>query len=314
MRNFLEVDDLSCDELSVVMSMASAPPGSLGAPLTGCGVALVFEKPSARTRSSSELAVVALGGHPVYVQGLEVGIDRRETAEDVARTLACYHSVICARVDDHQVLVRMVDALADAGVDVPVVNLLSDLAHPCQALADLLTMRQVFGDLGGRTIAYVGDANNVWRSLALGAAMTGVRVRTASPDGYGPDADDVERVVRLGGDIEVTDEPAEAAAGADVLYTDVWTSMGQEEEAEMRRKAFVGFAIDDELLGRASPDAIVLHCLPAHRGEEITASVIDGPRSRVWQQAENRMHAMRGLLAWVAGATGRARDASGPPR
>jgi len=145
----------------------------------------------------------------------------------------------------------------------------------------------------------VGDANNVWRSLSLAAAMMGVRVRTASPEGYGPDADDLERVVRLGGEVEVTDDPAEAAAGADALYTDVWTSMGQEDEAQARRKAFTGFGIDDELLERASPDAIVLHCLPAHRGEEISASVVDGPSSRVWQQAANRMHAMRGLLAWL---------------
>jgi ornithine carbamoyltransferase len=304
MRSFLEVDDLSCDELEEVISLASVPPARLGGAMSGRGAALVFEKPSARTRNSTELAVVALGGHPVYVQGAEVGIDVRETAEDVARTLACYHAVICARVIDHEVLVRMAGALSSAGVEVPVVNLLSDLSHPCQALADLLTLHQVFGDLGGRTIAYVGDANNVWRSLSLAASMAGVRVRTASPEGYGPDADDLERVVRLGGDIEVTDDPAEAAAGADALYTDVWTSMGQEDEVETRRKAFDGFTIDEELLARASPNAVVLHCLPAHRGEEISASVIDGPHSRVWQQAENRMHAMRGLLAWLLSAGG----------
>ncbi len=310
MHNFLEVDDLSCDELEDVISLSSVPPAELHGALSGRGVALVFEKPSARTRSSSELAVVALGGHPVYVQDSEVGIDVRETAEDVARTLACYHAVICARVGDHEKLVRMANALSAAGVAVPVVNLLSELAHPCQALADLLTLRQVFGDLGGRTIAYIGDANNVWRSLSLAASMAGVRVRIASPEGYGPDADDVERVVRLGGEIEVTDHPAEAAAGADVLYTDVWTSMGQEDEGELRRKAFAGFTIDEDLLNRASPDAVVLHCLPAHRGEEISASVIDGPRSRVWQQAANRMHAMRGLLAWIVRASDRESAAS----
>lgn len=305
MPNLLEIDDLSCEELENVLARASLPSGELDQVLSGKGVALVFEKPSARTRNSSELAVAALGGHPVYVQGVEVGIDVRETAEDVARTLACYHSVICARVMDHQVLVRMVDALSEAGVDVPVVNLLSDLAHPCQALADLLTIRDVFGDLGGRTVAYIGDANNVWRSLSLGSAMVGVRMRIASPQGYGPNADDVERIVRLGGEIEVTDDPAEAASGADVLYTDVWTSMGQEEEVDARRRAFEGFSVDDELLGRADPEAIVLHCLPAHRGEEIAASVIDGPKSRVWLQAENRMHSMRGLLSWIAGERSR---------
>jgi len=311
MHNFLEIDDLSCDELEEVISLSTAPPAELDGALSGRGVALVFEKPSVRTRSSTELAVFALGGHPVYVQGAEVGIDVRETAEDAARTLACYHAVICARVVDHERLVRMTKALSVAGVAVPVVNLLSDLAHPCQALADILTLRQVFGDLGGRTIAYIGDANNVWRSLSLVASMAGVRVRTASPEGYGPDADDLERVVRLGGDIEVTDHPAEAAAGADVLYTDVWTSMGQEDEVEMRRKAFAGFTVDEDLLSRASPDAVVLHCLPAHRGEEISASVIDGPRSRVWQQAANRMHAMRGLLAWVVRAVDRESTTAG---
>jgi ornithine carbamoyltransferase len=297
-RNFLEIDDLSCDELDEVLTLAAepVPPAPV---LSGRGAALLFEKPSARTRSSTELAVVALGGHPVYIQGLEVGIDTRESAEDVARTLACYHAVICARVLDHDVLVRMAAAL-DTG-DVPVVNLLSDRAHPCQVIADLLTLRQTFGDLGGRTLAYVGDTNNVWRSLALGAAMAGMAFRTAAPDGYGPDPDDLARVARLGGEIEVTTDPAEAVAGADAVYTDVWTSMGQEEEAVLRRKAFSGFTVDDELMAGAAPDAVVLHCLPAHRGEEIAASVIDGPRSRVWPQAANRMPAVRGVLSWLMG-------------
>jgi ornithine carbamoyltransferase len=332
-RHFLEVDDLACDELEDVLTRASLPAPSAPQVLAGRGAALVFEKPSARTRSSTELAVVALGGFPVYIQGPEVGIDQRETAEDVARTLACYHAVICARVIDHEVLARMANALdssvpAGGGAGgggpggggggpgggppaVPVVNLLSGRAHPCQALADLLTMRQVFGDVGGRTIAYIGDANNVWRSLALAAAMTGVRVRTASPDGYGPDADDVAHVARLGGEVEVTADPIEAATGADVLYSDVWTSMGQEEEAVLRRKAFAGYSIDVELLARAAPDAVVMHCLPAHRGEEISAEVLEGPRSVVWRQAANRMHAMRGLLAFLLEASGGAPNVPG---
>jgi ornithine carbamoyltransferase len=307
-RHFLEVDDLSCDELDQVLALAAAPAERTAPVLAGRGAALVFEKPSARTRSSTELAVVALGGHPVYVQGFELGIDSREQAEYVARTLACYHAAICARVEDHDVLVRMAAALDDAAGDgrpggsaVPVVNLLSDRAHPCQALADLLTLRQIFGDLGGRTLAYVGDANNMWSSLALATAMAGMHLRTAAPDGYGPDDDELERVARLGGDVEVTEDPAEAVSGADVVYTDVWTSMGQEAEAEVRRTAFSGFTVDEELLVRAAPEAVVLHCLPAHRGEEISAAVLDGPRSRVWQQATNRMHAMRGLLAWLLG-------------
>ena len=297
-RHFLDVDDLSCDELEAVLRLSTRPTAESRAVFGGRSAALVFEKPSARTRSSTELAVHALGGHPVYIQGPEVGIDRRESAEDVARTLACYHAVVCARVLDHDVLVRMAAAL-DGGWTVPVVNLLSDFAHPCQALADVLTLREVFGDTAGRTVAYIGDANNVWRSLALAAAMTDIRLRTASPEGYEPDGDDIARVQRLGGDVDVTADPDEAATGADALYTDVWTSMGQEDEAELRRKAFAGFTIDDDMVARAAPDAVVLHCLPAHRGEEITASVLEGPRSVVWRQAANRMHAVRGLLAWV---------------
>ena len=321
-RHVLDVDDLSCGELEEVLALAAAPAGTPGDVLGGRGVALVFEKPSARTRSSTELAVVALGGHPVYVQGGEVGIDVRETAEDVARTLACYHAAICARVLDHETLVRM-SAAVDAGgglrwpgpddgigtAAVPVVNLLSDVAHPCQAVADLLTLRQLLGDLGGRTLCYVGDANNVWRSLAKAAAMVGMRMRTASPEGYGPGPEDLVALGRLGADIEVGDDPVEAATGADALYTDVWTSMGQEEEAALRRAAFGGFGIDDRLLAAAAPGAAVLHCLPARRGEEITAEVLESPRSAVWRQAANRMHAMRGLLGWLLGPGGGAGEA-----
>jgi ornithine carbamoyltransferase len=307
-RHVLEVDDLGPDGLDAVLALAERDPAALPRSLEGKGVALVFEKPSARTRNSSELAVVALGGHPVYIQGAEVGIDTRETAEDVARTLACYHRVLCARVMDHTTLERMAEALDAAHVPVPVVNLLSDRAHPCQALADLLTLRQRFGADGARDrpVAYVGDANNVWRSLALAASMAGIPTRVASPDGYGPSDEDVARVRSFGGALMVTDDPAEAADGAGALYTDVWTSMGQEDEAAARTAAFAGFCVDEALVARAAPDALVLHCLPAHRGEEISAGVVDGPRSVVWQQAANRMHAMRGLLAWVTvqGASG----------
>ena len=311
-RHFLDVDDLSCEELDTVLSLAARPVSGLPPVLAGHGAALVFQKPSARTRSSTELAVVALGGHPVYIQGAEVGIDVREPAEDVARTLAAFHRVVCARVLDHDVLVRMAGAL-DAqpgpgrGRPAPVVNLLSDRAHPCQAVADVLTLQQEFGDVAGRTLAYVGDANNVWRSLAQAAAMTGIRLRTASPEGYGPDGDDLARVARLGGDLEVTADPDEAVAGADAVYTDVWTSMGDEDEADVRRKAFAGYSVDEELVGRAAPHAVVLHCLPARRGEEISAAVLEGPHSVVWRQAANRMHAMCGVLAWLLGP-----DVAGP--
>jgi ornithine carbamoyltransferase len=278
-KDLLDVDNLTADELTAVLDLAEQP--SPPPVLAGRGVALLFEKPSARTRHSSELAVVQLGGHPVTARGEEVGLDMRETTEDVARTLACYHAAIAARVFDHSKLERMAGA-----VDVPVINLLSDRAHPCQALADLLTIRQVLGPLAGRTIAYVGDGNNVARSLAVAGALAGAEVRIASPPGY----------ELAGTSAEVTNDPVAAVKGADVVYTDVWASMGQEEEAAARRQTFAGFTIDGALMEHAAPGAIFLHCLPAHRGEEVTADVLEGPRSQIWRQAENRMHAFRGLL------------------
>jgi ornithine carbamoyltransferase len=304
-RHVLDIDDLGAEGLAAALALAAVDPGRLPKVLEGQGVAMVFEKSSNRTRNSTEMATVALGGHPVYIQGQEVGLDVRETAADVARTLACYHAVLCARVMDHGSLVRMADALDDAGVEVPVINLLSDLAHPCQALADLLTLRQIFGAeadaLPGRRLAYIGDANNVWRSLALASSMAGLPTAVASPVGFGPTDADVELVRSFGGELQVTTDPSEAVAGADAVYTDVWTSMGQEAEAAARLEAFHGFQVNEELMKGAKEGAVVLHCLPAHRGEEISAGVVDGPQSVVWQQAANRMHAMRGLLAWVRG-------------
>ncbi len=302
-RHLLDMDDLGSGGLSSVLDLAERAPGELPRVLDGRGVAMLFEKPSNRTRNSTEMGAVALGGHPVYIQGSEVGLGTRESAADVARTLACYHSVLCARVFDHATLVTMADTLDDAGVAMPVVNLLSDRAHPCQAIADVLTLRQVFGadSLAGRTVAYVGDANNVWRSLAIACAMCGVASRLASPEGYGPSPGDVAAIEALGGRLSVSTDPAEAVVGVDAVYTDVWISMGQEQESEARRSAFAGFTVDDRLVSMAADHAVVLHCLPVHRGEEISAAVVDGPRSVVWRQAANRMHAMRGLLAWVSG-------------
>jgi ornithine carbamoyltransferase len=216
--------------------------------------------------------------------------------EDVARTLACYCSVIAARVFDHATL----EAMA-AVVDVPVVNLLSDRAHPCQALADLLTIRELFGELDGRRVAYVGDGNNVAASLAFAAALSGVELVVASPSGYELDDDVVERARNLGGVIDLVADPHEAVRDVDVVYTDVWTSMGQEDEAAQRRAAFAGYQVDADLMAAAGPGARLLHCLPAHRGEEVAAEVIDGPASAVWQQAENRMHSVRALLATLVG-------------
>ena len=292
MRHFLEVDDLSAGELEEVLDLASAPdPPRV---LTGKGMALIFEKPSARTRNSMEMAVVALGGHPLYIQPSEIGLDTRETVEDVTRTLACYHSAIGARVFAHSMVERM------AAVDVvPIVNMLSDDGHPLQALADLLTIRRELGTLADRSLAYVGDSNNVARSLVLAAGMAGMNVRVASPAGYQFDETTFDRLRTLGAEPLITDRPIEAVAGADVVYTDVWTSMGQEAEGDHRLRAFEGFQVDERLLGAARHGAVFLHCLPAHRGEEVTADVVDGPQSRVWVQAANRMHAARGLLVWL---------------
>jgi ornithine carbamoyltransferase len=280
-RHLLDVDDLSPEELRAVLDRAERP--SPAPVLAGLGVALLFEKPSNRTRNSMEMAVVQLGGHPISLRGDEVGFDIRESVEDVARTLSCYHAVIAARVFEHSKVSRLA-----AGATVPVVNLLSDEAHPCQALADLLTMRQRFGSLADLTVAWVGDGNNVCRSLLLGAERAGLEMRVAAPSGYEPDVP-----------ARVTNDPVEAVKEAHVVCTDVWASMGQEDEAAARQRAFAGFTVTPQLMQQARPDAIFLHCLPAHRGEEVAAEVIDGPQSAVWQQAENRLHAQRGLLLWL---------------
>jgi len=294
-RRFLEIDDLTPGQFAGLLDHAATwkrKPESVPRALDGRAVALLFEKPSARTRVSTELAVHSLGGYAVVLRGEEVGLDERESAEDVARTLAGYCSAIAARVHDHAVLEAMIVA-----VDIPVVNLLSDRAHPCQALADFLTLREHFGTLEGRRITYVGDGNNVATSLAFGAALAGSEITVASPPGYELDEDVIDRVRNLGGALELSNDPHDAVQAADVVYTDVWTSMGQEAETEMRRAAFQGFCVDSSLMAAAGPDAVFLHCLPAHRGEEVTSEVIDGPASLVWEQAANRMHAVRSLLA-----------------
>lgn len=293
-KDVLSISDLSSVEIGEILKLAKAPISSR--PLVGLGAALVFEHPSARTRNATELAVFQLGGHPVTIRGDEVGFDRRETVEDVARTLGSYHAVIAARVAKHSTLERMSAALRGSGFSVPVINLLSDREHPTQALADLLTIEQHFGRLEGLHVAFIGDANNVARSLGDALALSGAAFKVASPDGFAFGAEDVARVESLGGSLTICGSAAEAASGADVLYTDVWVSMGEEDAAEEKRRVFAGYCIDDALLSAASSDAIVLHCLPAHRGEEITAEVLEGKQSRVWQQAENRMHSIRGLL------------------
>lgn len=293
MRHLLEIDDLTTDELQDVLARSAA--ANLKPSLAGKGAALVFEKPSARTRNSLEMAVYQLGGNGVYIQGSEVGFDVRESTEDIARTLAGYYDVVCARVFKHETLQRMA-----ATNEVPIVNLLSDQAHPMQALADILTLQQEFGDIAGKTVAYVGDPNNVWRSLSIAGGMLGLNLRLAAPAGHQPSDEDVARITAAGGDPIISQSPGEAVAGADAVYTDVWVSMGEQGDAEAKKADFAQFTVTDTVMEAAGPDAIFMHCLPAHRGEEVAAGVADGSQSRIWPQAENRMHTARGLLSWLS--------------
>ena len=268
--------------------------------LRGRTVALVFEKPSTRTRVSFEVGVRELGGTPLPLSSADLQLGRGETVADTGAVLGRYVQAIVIRTFAQS---RLEELAASSGV--PVVNALTDEEHPCQALADLLTVRDEFGDLTGRTLTYVGDGNNVAHSLLLAGAAVGLGVRVAHPVGYAPDVAIVARARALasahGSEIMVTTDAREAASGSDVLYTDVWASMGQESESEARAAVFAPYALDATLLALAADDAIVLHCLPAHRGEEIAAEVIDGPRSRVFDQAENRLHVQKAVLAALVG-------------
>jgi ornithine carbamoyltransferase len=277
-KHLLSMRDLSPADVRDILALSEQAPARV---LSDKGVALYFEKPSARTRNSMEMATVQLGGHPVYLQPAELGIGSRESVEDVTNTLACYHAIIAARVFDHALLEQMAAVSA-----APVLNMLSGTDHPLQALADLLTIKQLAGRLKGVKVAFVGEWNNVSRSLAQGCALAGAEFVLASPEGYGSKAS--------------TTNAAEAVAGADIVYTDVWVSMGGEDSAE-RTAAFEPYRVDEELMALA-PEAWFMHCLPARRGEEVTAGVIDGPRSAVWRQAENRMHTARGAMLWMMGA------------
>ena len=293
--HLLDIADLAAADVRAVLDMAEMPPDKIGRPLAGHGVALLFEKPSTRTRHSMEMAVVQLGGHPVYTRGDEVGFDVREPVEDVTRILQGYHRVLAARVFDHAVLERMVDV-----ADVPIVNMLSDRAHPLQALADALTMEQALGSLAGRTVAWVGDYNNVARSLSEISVLLGAHVRLACPVGYDADESELERLeLRGAGDVTQFHRPVEAVDGADAVHADTWVSMGQEVDKESRKQAFEGFTVDSSLMAAAAPGAVFMHCLPAYRGVEVAADVIDGPRSLVFRQGHNRLHAARAALAWL---------------
>jgi len=280
-RHLLAIRDLTPEDLTRIIELSEQPAPRV---LQDKGVALYFEKPSSRTRNSMEMAAAQLGGHPVYIQPAELGIGSRESVADVTRTLACYHAILAARVFDHGLLEQM--AAVNAA---PVLNMLSATDHPLQALADLLTVKQLLGRIEGTRIAFIGEANNVSRSLAEACALLGAELNIASPLGYGFGAPLPN--------VNPSHDPREAVDGADIVYSDVWVSMG-DEDSEDRREAFEPFQVDEALMACA-PNAWFLHCLPAHRGEEVTAPVIDGPRSAVWRQAENRMHTARGAMLWL---------------
>jgi ornithine carbamoyltransferase len=300
-RDLLSVADLSADEVERVFATAGELKAEFRAsrrhaapPLVGRTLAMLFQKPSLRTRVTFEAGMVQLGGHAIYLTH-DVVLGARESVRDVAHNLERYVDGIVVRTGPHEV------ALELAGqADIPVINGLTLREHPCQALADVFTMRERFGRLDGLVVAFVGDGNNVYHSLALLGAAFGMEVRLAHPDGYAPNERIVaraqERAAETGARLVFGQDPREIVRGADVVYTDAWTSMGQEAEAEERRDAFAGFRVDDALLDAAGPHALAMHCLPAHRGEEITASVMDGPRSLIWDQSENRLHVQKGLL------------------
>jgi ornithine carbamoyltransferase len=306
-NHFLRADDLGRDQLRSLLDLAdelkadrrtraASTSTMIRTDLRGKTIALLFEKPSTRTRVSFQVGVHELGGHPLPLSSTELQLGRGEPVADTAQVLSRYCHAVVVRTFGQDRL----DALAAAS-SVPVVNALTDLEHPCQALADLQTLRAEFGDLRGRSLAYVGDGNNVANSLLVAGALCGLSVRVGHPDGYAPDAATVARARKAaadsGAEILVTTDPAEAVQGADAVYADVWASMGQEDEADDRRQAFAAYQVTDQMLTAAGDDAIFLHCLPAHRGEEVAAEVIDGPRSRVFDQAENRLHVQKALLA-----------------
>ena len=304
-RHFVSIADLEPDELGTLLDLTARLKAdrSQRSDLRGRTVALVFEKPSLRTRLSFDVGTAQLGGHSVYLSPAEVGLGRRESVADVARVVSRMADAVVLRVNAHETSEEFAKFSG-----VPVINGLSDLSHPCQGLADIFTIRERKGrgaDLRGVVVAYVGDGNNVAHSLMLCAAKTGVTLRIATPPGYEP----LPRYRELaqsaarasGASVEIGNDPSVAVAGADVVYTDVWTSMGQEQEYERRRRAFSGYQVNAQLLARAKRDAIVLHDLPAHRGEEITDEVIDGPLSAVFDQAENRLHTEKALLCWLLG-------------
>lgn len=297
-RDFLEIPDFTADELYDLLDLARRLKSGeyKGQPLAGKSLGMIFEKSSTRTRVSFEVGAHQLGGHAIFLSSRDIQLGRGEPIRDTARVLSRYVDGIVIRTYDH----RDVQELAHFA-DVPVINGLSDLLHPCQILADVLTIQENFGpDLSGRKVAWVGDGNNMANSWLNAAWRFGLELRLACPPGYEPNKEIYERA-RSAATIMITHDPREAVEGAEVVNTDVWASMGQEAEAEERTRAFQGFHVDEELMRLASDDAIFLHCLPAHRGEEVADEVIEGPRSRVFDQAENRLHVQKALMVQLMG-------------
>jgi ornithine carbamoyltransferase len=299
MRHFLSSADLTRDAALQVFQLAADlkqrwKAGRRGAPLAGRTMALIFEKPSLRTRVTFEVGIVQLGGRAVYLSGAEIGLGTRESVADVARNLARWVDGIAARVYAH----ATIETLARHAT-VPVINGLSDSEHPCQALADFFTLWERGVDIGAMRLAWIGDGNNVCHSVILLGALLGASIVVACPPGYEPAPRVLDGARRLGGRVEVTEDARKAATGADVIYTDVWTSMGQEAERVRRQEAFSRYQVNETIVGFAKPSVLVMHCLPAHRGEEITDAVLDGPHSIALEQAENRLHAQKALMALV---------------
>jgi ornithine carbamoyltransferase len=304
MRHFVSAGDLSREQVLHLFRLAADlkqrwKAGHRDAPLAARSVALIFEKPSLRTRVTFEVGVVQLGGRAVYLSGQEIGLGTREAVPDVARNLSRWVDAIAARVYAH----ATVESLARHAT-IPVINALSDLEHPCQALADYFTLWERGVDISRMRLAWIGDGNNVCHSIVLIGALLGASLIVACPPGYEPDPGVLARARRLGGDVEVTEDARKAATAADVLYTDVWTSMGQEAEREKRLEAFSRYQINETLVNFAKVGALVMHCLPAHRGEEITDAVLDGPSSIVLDQAENRLHAQKAVILDLLGGYG----------
>jgi ornithine carbamoyltransferase len=295
-RSFLTIADLAADEMRLLLDGGLAvkrDPGRFAGALAGRSVALLFQKTSTRTRVSFEVGVGEMGGQPLYLDWRSSNFTLADLQDEI-RVLSRYVDLIMARVYDQ----RDLEVMRDHS-EVPIINGLSDLYHPCQGLADYMTIREVFGELEGLKIAYVGDGNNVCHTLINGAAKVGMRIAVAYPKGYSPDARVVTAAREAGAEVHLTESPAEAMEGADVVYTDTWISMGDEAERDKRLAAFAGYRVDEELLGAAPDHAIVMHCLPAHRGYEISGPVLDAPRSVVFDQAENRKHAQKFLMAWM---------------